>query len=591
MTLYLWQMEKNSLVDLVDSLGITLSEKSDSEAVITVLSRFEGNDGFCHISETSSEYILLKGIHKDFVRVLKGKPSYPEKCLSSISDQLSQIMRNVDELIKCEFQVRDEKPVMVDIQTTNDDDTDVEKRKLRIRRPLSSVEYNLAQDKVADGKMLYSKGLFTGLFPETVSPFTNSILKNILDVLNPLFMHASFKTQSPSIKLMFGKLYANYTNLEMICRTLKLDESFLQLNVAPHIYAKNEKPKIKIPELKAFDLNMEEMNSFVTEINSEIEDLTFESIGSDSFNELISLMTMASTMNILQLTEYFLKLRNRYSNWSDTLRAVYQTREENIFQQLNGQTLPEDMDVDSSDVTMSFDQMKPTKGISTAIELLPKSSRLLHKKQVNQLIQSAHVALKVRDNLMLAGFGLVKKMKALGDSVSTSLIDDCMFKSDTNVYSFESEELQNMLSGNFFGNIPFTQHFRKWQQERYQMQVVPPEIYEKDISDIPEVMGNLAKRLFRQEQISCVSYFASTEGIEIDSEDIYIARTATLTDLSNLSGKLVIVTECTSLFSFAAEYAAIQDIPLYTGVRLAPLVLEQPTLRFQENKIDLKRYS
>lgn len=586
-------MNNKNIYEVAESLGIGLDGKIDNQSVVRVESHFEGNDGYYYVIDEANEYLLFKGIHKDFVRILKGEKLHKEKIYSKISDMMSQIAKNVDYPFYGEFQIN-EKPVLIKLEKMQEaNHISSDKRRFVIRRPLSTVEYNMGKDDFASDKMIYSKGLTADLFPETLSPITASMLKKVLDIINPFFMHANFKTFSPSIKLMFNKLYINYSSVELIFRTLKMDESFLQLNYAPYLYSKNKKVKLKSPNMKLLDISTAEVDEFMLDIKNRIKDLTFKDLTEDSFHELLSMIVMCGILIFFLMIDSFISTRHKLSSWSETLKFIYKTRENSIFSSVKGDQFPKYFDIFSEMTSVSFGQISKPVAVNLLLEQLPLKTRILHKKNILKLVEDAHFALGMRDELFIETCNLVAKVKDILIQTGNSLIKDRKFSDVNDLKYFDIDELKDIVNDNYFGNIPFAKYFKYWQTERFKMQAMPSEIYEKDIGETPDVIGKLYNKLGNLKDISCVSYFhKDIEGIcsSMENRDgpIVVARTIPFVELDKIRDAKAVVVENCSIFSFLTEYAAIMDIPVYTGVRFAPLLLDGKSIFTAENKIVVK---
>jgi hypothetical protein len=574
-------MNKKQIEEIINPLGIYFTEKDSERPLIKVYSNFNANEGYFFINENNSEYLLIKAIHKDFIRILKGEPSVSEKNLSKISDIAAQIDRNIDNLFCIYFQIN-ETPELVDIDVLNRIDKPEDMRNPLIKKPLSQVEYNLSKDNLFNDKLIYFRGLTSSLFPETLSVFTASIFNRIPDVINPFFTHAGFKTHSPSIRIIFNKLYTNYSNIDLIFRTLKIDESFLKLCYAPHLYTKTKKPKILVPNMKLLGIELDEINEFIDEIEERGHKLVFEDLSNDNLSELIALITMCGAMIFFLTANSFLGLRKILSSWSETLCLIYKSRENSIFKNTNNEKFIEYFDFFSDVKEISFKNIE-TSSIDELIKELPAKQRLFNKSSILKLIKEGHIALDLRDRLFIQTNKILLRVKEILNKIGEDLVSERKFKKIEDISYFEIDEIKNIVDDNFFGNIPFTKSFKYWQLERFKAQIMPNEIYEKDIDSVYEITNMLYPKIKDMNEFEAVSYFHQDR--ELENSQISLNRDINFTNINLLEDKKAIITESTSIFSFLTEYACLTDKPIYTGIRYAPLILKDKKIIFSENKI------
>ncbi len=572
-------MKKDKIIDILHELGIEINGNEKSNNICKLISHYRGNEGYFHILAENTEVILLKGVYKDFIRTIKGSNNIPERSLSKMSDTAALIERNVN----CNFEIKfdmENEPLIIDINPVSEKKEQI-LNPFEIDNPLSKVEYKLSKSDFASGNTLYTRGICSFFFPNVLNPLTASILKSVLDILNPFFIHSNFKTYSPSIKLIFDKLFVNYKNIEVIFQTLKIDASFFHLNYAPHLYLKHKASKFKVPDFKYLEITNNEIEEFLNEIDIITNNLNSENVLLDKFAEYLSLIVMAGEMIYLLLIKSFIEIYNFCGDWTLTLNLIYKTRQNNIFScdkeflecfNLNAETLnfknvllPEPVDKEE------------------VIKLFPFTARTIKKKQIFNTLQSVHNYLNFRDKLFIQVNDFLKKTTEIFKKIGMDLQEDRKIKNPEDIFMLEINEVKNILDDKFFGNIAFTKSFKHWQAQRYELQAVPYEIYEKDIEDTDRIVKNIFNKIKEDKKIDCFSLFHKN----LENGNYLISEYGTLKDILKIKDISGIISSVNSFFSYVTEYACINDISLYTGIRYANYRLNDKKIKANKEFIEV----
>ena len=125
---------------------------------------------------------------------------------------------------------------------------------------------------------------------------------------------------------------------------------------------------------------------------------------------------------------------------------------------------------------------------------------------------------------------------------------------------------------------------------------MPPEIYAYDLSDTAHIAEDMILRykdteafaVYGLNRINCKGKVETDLTLDDYQDKIIAAYNLPITKLNNYKNAKGLVLENVSPLSYACEYAVLNNIPLWTGIRFAPLflkniVIEKNTL-FQEEE-------
>jgi hypothetical protein len=569
---------REDIKKIIESLNIKFAENFDEGHLITCSNYFYDNKGYHLIEFNGNKIILLKGIYKDFVRVLKGEKFLKESHLSKISEMLSDIEKNINQPFTCK--IVNETWEIVDLNLVSDIGEKDPKAALKINRPLSQVEYSLFRQDIADYKNLYFCSLFKEVFPHTLSPLASSILTNIPEVMSVIFAHANFKVYSPSLKLLWGKVYGSMSTYLMAFESMNTNDTFLKLNYAQFRYIKEKNKKLKIPKISSLELTTNEINGFIEEIGQKTENIDEKYIFEQEFLELLSLGFMSAQMIFLMFSELFSKIYDITGNIENTLRLIYKTRKQSPFFSDKTFEIPLSFDLCPNFITLSPTSIKSPMQLSDAMKIY-SGLKFFKKSKLESLIKNIHQILLLRDNLSNTLVALLKKIHIVFEKLADNLLRDSKIKFKDNIYFLEYNDIKGLVSDSYYGNTQFTYFFKKWQNERFKMQIIPYEIFEKDIQETENIAKNIISKLLSQNEYDILSFFHK-EDLKADFEEVSIYN-----DLSILNSMKPIISDNISLLSYAIEFATINEIPVYSGLRFPEIILSDKTFILTKNKLKL----
>ena len=558
------------LTDKLKEAGINISEETE-KADIKAFPHYRGNIGFYHIVASDWEIALIKGVFKQNIRRIKGEAPYDDKKINKLAQTLADAERNLRQPVTIELFFEDDTYYITSAEPSTPHITD-DMRDYSIKQPITDVEKSLGKSDFAMDKHLFIRAPFAEIAPETLSPVSMSIASNVPDVFNPLFMSCSIKTQSPSLKLLFGRLYLNLANAETVIPAFKQTPDLFLMNFASAIFGTIKKPTFGIPDDSDLNIADTEIEDAISDIKSSTEQLDPDNIFDESFTELTALSVMAWEMVYIRLWKSFTSTHKTIGkDISTTLKYIYMTRSDSIL----GSELSISPTIDPADKPVEIKGCNINhKTIDEMYRTLPTSKKLtLSRTKYTERIQEAHTYLKMRDELYINIMELTAKLRELLLDIGKQLLDENRITDINDIFFFEMSELKNIINDEFYGNIPFTINFRKWQSARFSALCVPFNIYEKDIEQIEEISAAQMDKSIKDRQIPCISFFHKDD----NNKKINIKRVWMLSEISEAESADAIVSESAGLFSFITEYCASTDKPLYAGARFANVIAEEIT--------------
>lgn len=587
----------SEIYEKLELLGIKFEEPGENNREFSAKFHFNGNYGFYHISDEKCEFLILKGIFKDNIRLLKGKIGIQPKKLSKIADRLSNIEKNLDFTPIVYFFMGD------DVYISNiSRDSSSEKRELqnfdprKVPASLSEVEFSLQQSDFAREKNLYFKGLLAELLPETLSPLSRSILNELPDILNPIFAHAGFKTYTPSVKLIAGKVYTNMSNLQLAFNTMEGGGDFLKMNFAPSLYIKNPKRKFKNLNLDLLNIKIDEIETYTRELKESVHSVSFENLYNGTFAEHLALFAMLGQMIFFRLSSGFIKIINRVKSVQMAAELVYKTRHTNLFEKLSGRRVPAYFDAFAPCIEFPEDLEYEKKSLDELAVKMGFLKKTFYKDSLKQMIRAIHKFLDKRDELIITAMDYFNAVNNVLHETGKELVDSMQIKKPEQLYWLELNEIKNIKKSDYYGNIPFSLYFKRVQHERYKAQFCPNLIYEKDISRIPDIFHGLMSKYNKKTEVFCrtlnpvkdKTFVYNGKNISDDAGATVFGRIS-FADIPTLNDVRCIVCDYAPLFSLLFEYACITDKSLYTGMNGSEVFLRGKKITLSGNRLIIEK--
>ncbi|MDY5050412.1 MAG: hypothetical protein SPF17_03235, partial [Candidatus Mucispirillum faecigallinarum] len=229
--------------------------------------------------------------------------------------------------------------------------------------------------------------------------------------------------------------------------------------------------------------------------------------------------------------------------------------------------------------SVKFNVEKKVENIKIHLKNLPFFSR---KLKVKKAVKNMHKLLDLRDELYLAASTFIinanKSLLKTGElGVSKGKLND---KSE--IFSLDHDEIRRLTFDTLFGETKELTAFRKWRNKRYAAQLMPPEIYAYDLSDTAHIAEDMILRykdteafaVYGLNRINCKGKVETDLTLNDYQDKIIAAYNLPITKLNNYKNAKGLVLENVSPLSYACEYAILNNIPLWTGIRFAPLFLK-----------------
>lgn len=571
----------NELMKKIEQSGAKVCSETLNNP-LTIYPHFRDNAGFFHIKGPDFETAVIKGVYKDNIRTLTGECPLDSGSLSSLAQISADTERSLRYPVILKVCFDDEnKPHIFDADIYIAEHRKTDKRDPHIESPLTKVEKSLGKAEFISDHHLFCRNPFAEIFPDTLSPALMSLISEVPDILNPLFASCSIKTKSPSVSIMFGRLYMNITNTETIIPAFRQATDFFNFNYAPSLYRKIKKPSFGIPDDSDLKISDKEILEAIEDIKLSTDDILPEDIYGDDFAELPALAVMTWEMLYIRMWKSFTAMSKILGrDFSTALKTIYSTRSDTI------------LNSDISGIHSTFDPSVPADEFRSlniehvtkedAYRSLPASRRLtLSRSRFYEKLDACHKYLKLRDELFTLCSKLTAEIRRMLLETGGSFVKDSMLTDADDIFFFEMNEIKKILSDEYFGNIPFTIGFRKWQNARFSAMCLPNLLYGKDIKKAGELSQAQMDRSRREKIIPCIGLNHK----ETVTDNYAVHRSYSLTDIHKSAEKELMIAESASIFSYIAEYAFATDTPLYTGARFAALLLKDKKITTSENGI------
>lgn len=578
-------MDEKELLEKLKSAGLNVAENREIPGnLIESRPHYKSNYGFHHVGDASFQAILIKGVYKDFLRVLEGRPSIKETDWNEIAKSLNTAEAALQECLKISFFMEDGLCFIVSaaIMPRGFFSPDKDMRDYTVPRPLTAVEYMLPASKLYDEEVMLGGGYFGENFPFVMPHFTESVFSKVSDILNPIFVSCNLKTLSPSTVPVYNRLYMNMTSYEKMLKTIDLGNSMFRLSFAPHLYLKQtEKPKQKKLNKTYFPIEYGDIADIPAEITRTTPYINPQKITEDSFFDYPVQMVIAYEYLSIELENILASMLELFPSLSEALKAVFKTRENSVF--YSGRiSLPRTLDFSSEIIETDFKVEKHVEKIDFFLQKLPFFKRLSSSGKTKKLIKKAHKLLDLRDELYLAAAGFVTKSREALLQIGDIAVSKGKAVSKEDIFYFEYDEVKKIFSDSFFGDASQSINFRKWQIWRYAAQAVPPEIYGADFEKVPQISEQMISKFSQLAEISVLAVNGkpvsgqTTKKTDQDSYEGFIlaAKSLPLADIGKYASVSGFLLENAAPFGFVSEFAILKDIPLYTGARFAPLILD-----------------
>ena len=582
--------------DEEDETNETNPEESNPEEIkgtdIKIYPHYNNNFGFFTACIDDIKFIILKGQYSDNIRYISGKPSFNNAEYNILIDALFKAERVAGNPVKMTVFLTDDECFIKEAELVEEYNK-YDMRDYTIPRPLATSEYAESKSRIYDEEVILSSGYFGSFFPQVSSYFTTSIFNDLLDILNPLFVSCNLKTLSPSVVPVDGRIYINMTAFEKMMHTIGLNKSLYRRVFSPNLFLKMGISKLDKLNRSFFPVTYDEIKEVVDSLKVTASRINLQNITEKSFYDYPVQFAIVYEYITIEFMNNLSILLSKFKNISLILNAIYKTRENSIFYREEEMMLPDFLDFSSDYESVKFNVEKKVENIKIHLKSLPFFSR---KSKIKKAVKNMHKLLDLRDELYLAASAfIINSNKALLKTGELG-VSKGKLNNKSEIFSLDHDEIRRLTFDTLFGETKELTAFRKWRNKRYAAQLMPPEIYAYDLSDTAHIAEDMILRykdteafaVYGLNRINCKGKVETDLTLDDYQDKIIAAYNLPITKLNNYKNAKGLVLENVSPLSYACEYAVLNNIPLWTGIRFAPLFLkniliEKNTL-FQEEE-------
>lgn len=582
--------------DEEDETNETNPEESNPEEIkgtdIKIYPHYNNNFGFFTACIDDIKFIILKGQYSDNIRYISGKPSFNNAEYNILIDALFKAERVAGNPVKMTVFLTDDECFIKEAELVEEYNK-YDMRDYTIPRPLATSEYAESKSRIYDEEVILSSGYFGSFFPQVSSYFTTSIFNDLLDILNPLFVSCNLKTLSPSVVPVDGRIYINMTAFEKMMHTIGLNKSLYRRVFSPNLFLKMGISKLDKLNRSFFPVTYDEIKEVVDSLKVTASRINLQNITEKSFYDYPVQFAIVYEYITIEFMNNLSILLSKFKNISLILNAIYKTRENSIFYREEEMMLPDFLDFSSDYESVKFNVEKKVENIKIHLKSLPFFSR---KSKIKKAVKNMHKLLDLRDELYLAASAfIINSNKALLKTGELG-VSKGKLNNKSEIFSLDHDEIRRLTFDTLFGETKELTAFRKWRNKRYAAQLMPPEIYAYDLSDTAHIAEDMILRykdteafaVYGLNRINCKGKVETDLTLDDYQDKIIAAYNLPITKLNNYKNAKGFVLENVSPLSYACEYAVLNNIPLWTGIRFAPLflkniVIEKNTL-FQEEE-------
>ncbi len=587
-------MEKIDLLEQLKHHGLDIDDGTHEDGVIiTAKPHYLGNYGYYHLTWKDNDAIALKSVYSESLRVLKGTSDFNEADKHTLLRLLNNAEVGAKNYLDMTLVLDDAQVFVKTAEIVEPTKAKQESRIYALPRPLTNAEYQQPSSGLYEDSVILSTGYFGEFMPPVMSYFTESIFEKLINILNPIFDSCNIKTSSPTIINGYGRVYTNITGLESIFKTIELGRGIFRAAHAPHLYIKAKEKHGSIDK-KYFPVEQDEINELVEALKASTNSIHVDNIVGEAYYDYpVQLMIIHEYLTVMLCSE-FSKLISYFESIPLALEAIYKTRKNSMFTADETYRIPEFFDPACDVHEVSFEKAeRETKNISDYISKLSFGKRFGKASKIETVINNIHNFLDLRDSAFALTWKFIDKSKVALDKVGEIAIQRRKFVRSSDIYHFDHDEVKRLSYDTYYSETEQTIVSRRAKKYRYTAQVVVPEIYGRDFENTVELSEKMViKALDATEHKSLVlnkgeGMFVATNDLTLaDYSDKFIAaEKLSVANLDKYKSAKGWILENVSLFSPIAEYAITNNIPLYSGVRFAGIVLDKKVVEIKDDTL------
>ncbi len=598
-------MSNKELLEKASDAGVEIfeskkeSESSDDNISFEFegVSRYKSNNAFYYLKFSSFEAVLLKGIYKNFYRVISGFDNLLD---SSDWSRICKVINTLEDInlvdISVSFIISQNKVFIKSISKIEHiNSLDYNLKDKSIERPFTDAECEISDRFYLDGETILSNSFIDDYFPDTVSPLTASILEQNPDILYPLFISAGLKTVSPSTVNVFNTPYITLQNYEKSLNYIGINSYQFRLNYQTPLYLKSKSKTSKLKRSLYPDL-IEEIVEILDELKHKSQSTNIASIKGDFLFNVYIKIFIVHTFFVIELISAFNDLFELTADRNKLLKLIYKTRKENIFNKAKDIDVFTFFDFLSKKIksNSSIDNHEPSNYDILIKELNIKHS-LFASKKIKSIVERIHRLLDMRDDFLLTLSNLMGYMTTALDKYFKNHLKEDFIDSTDGFYYLDYDDVYKLFNGNFYGDLFNAISFKRNKFYRFSTLFKPKEVYVKDILTINETNKYISTAILKNKVIDVLSLNDKdssgviTTDLNLDSYKgmiIHFSKVSVF-DLNKYKDAEGFIFDSIPLYSPIVEFAILNDMPIYSGVRYASGILDCKETVIVSNKLKI----
>lgn len=594
-------MKNEDILEKLRLSGISLYDDISSADLfssidITIGSDYKSNFGFFHLHFNNVEAIMLKGVYKDFHRILSGEDDLHESDWGTIARTANDCEVAMQQPLNLNA-ILFGGVLYIKSASLNERkaSTLFDRRDIRTPRPLTYAEYliNDSNEYLSDDTII-SSGFINSYFPFVLSNLTLDIFKRASGILNPIFTSLNIKTVTPSVVDCNGSPYINLTGIERSLNFAKLDKTLFRLHFATPLYLKEDSRSRNVVSKLQLPYMNEEVNELVEELKRVSVGINISTLIEEQFFSYSAWIAIVYEYVAFMLIDKFSRLNTYAESFDSCLKLIYKSRKENFFTKAEGKKFVETFDISSDIVEYEFNNSFELKEFDEVVDEVGFKFGLFGKKKVVKLVDEIHELLNLKDEIFFITAKFVETCGIAVKKFAKNLKERGEINDINDIFFFDIGELKRLYNGTYFGSIRESLHFRRSAKERFNVSVTPSEIYIKDIEDRLEITEKIYSSNIEKRSIDLLSLFVEERESMVVTDDRLERYNGKVFAFSRVMPYMFarlkkadgFISESLPLFSLAVEFATLYDIPVYSGLRLAPLICKDRRVKLLKDRIE-----
>ncbi len=584
-------------LEIFENESINLNSSDETSFEFEAVSRYKFNNAFYYLKFSSFEAVILKGIYKNFHRVVSGSDDLLD---SSDWSRICQVINTLEDInlvdISIDFVIAHNKVFIKSISKLDElNSLNHNLKDLSIEKPYTGAECEISDRFYLDGETILSNSFIDDYFPETVSPLTASILEQNPDILYPLFISAGLKTISPSVVNVFNTPYITLLNYEKSLNYIGINSYQFRLNYQTPLYLQSKSKTSKLKRSLFPDL-IEEIGEILDELKHKSKSTNVLAIKDDFLFNVYIKVFIIHTFLVVELLSAFNDLSELTADRNKLLKLIYKTRKENLFSKS-----------DNLDVYTFFDFLSKKIKSNSSIDnyeksdydILMKELKIKHSlfasTKIKNLVERIHKLLDMRDDFTITLSNLMGYMKTSLNKFFTNHLKPGFINSTDGFYYLDYDDVSKLFNGNYYGDLFNAISFKRNKYYRFSTLFKPKEVYVKDILTVNETNKYISDAILKNKIIDVLSLNDKdssgviTTDLNLDSykgKIIHFSKVSVF-DLNKYKDAEGFLFDSIPLYSAIVEFGVLNDIPMFSGIRYASGILDCKETVIKSNKLKI----